>query len=182
MVLTKFQRQFSLLTGIGPKMIIGITIKWFMKKYKQGDIILIPYPYTNLSNTKQRPAVIISKDSANRNHYIVAKITSVIREDNFSFKIDSEDIDKELKYPSEVRTNELFTVSPTIIIKKFASLNKESLKRLTEKIKEHITVEWQFVSLAQRKGLALFWLLGYTPDFCLGSIRYNEKNFFSTFM
>lgn len=112
-----------------------------MKKYKQGDIILIPYPYTNLSNTKQRPAVIISKDSANRNHYIVAKITSVIREDNFSFKIDSEDIDKELKYPSEVRTNELFTVSPTIIIKKFASLNKESLKRLTEKIKEHITVE-----------------------------------------
>jgi mRNA interferase MazF len=110
-------------------------------KYKQGDIILLPYPYTDLSNTKQRPAVIISKDSANKLHYIVAKITSVIRDDKFSFPIAPTDIDRELKYVSEVRINEVFTVSPSIIIKKFASFRKESLIRLTEQIKDHITVE-----------------------------------------
>jgi mRNA interferase MazF len=48
-------------------------------KYNQGDIILLPYPYTDLSNTNQRPAVIISKDAVNKQNYIVAKITSVIR-------------------------------------------------------------------------------------------------------
>ncbi|MEI2760598.1 MAG: type II toxin-antitoxin system PemK/MazF family toxin [Bacteroidia bacterium] len=110
-------------------------------EYNQGDIILLPYPYTDLSITKQRPAVIISKDSINKQNYIVAKITSVIRGDKFSFAIAPTDIDRELKYESEVRTNEVFTVSPTIIIKKFASFKKEPLKRLTECVKDNISVE-----------------------------------------
>ena len=110
-------------------------------KYNQDDIILLPYPYTDLSNTKQRPAVIISKDSVNKQNYIVAKITSVIRRDRFSFPITPTDIDRELKYESEVRTNEVFTVSHTIIIKKFASFKKEPLKSLTESVKDNISVE-----------------------------------------
>lgn len=110
-------------------------------KYNQGDIVLLPYPYTDLSKTKQRPAVIISKSSVNHQSYIVAKITSVIRQDKFSFSITFNDIDRELKYKSEVRTNELFTVSPTIIIKKFASFKKESLRQLTECIKDHISMD-----------------------------------------
>jgi mRNA interferase MazF len=110
-------------------------------KYSQGDIILLPYPFTDLSNTKQRPAVIISKDSVNKQNFIVAKITSVIRGDRFSFPIAPIDIDRELKYDSEVRTNEVFTVSQTLIIKKFASFKKESIKRLTEDIKDNISVE-----------------------------------------
>ena len=110
-------------------------------KYSQGDIVLLPYPYTDLSNTKQRPAVIISKDSVNKQNYIVAKITSVIRGDRFSFPISTNDIDRELKYESEVRTNEVFTVSPTIIIKKFATFKKEPLKQLTESVMDHISVD-----------------------------------------
>lgn len=110
-------------------------------KYYQGDIILLPYPFTDLSNTKQRPAVIISKDSINKQNYIVAKITSVIRGDKFSFPIAQKDIDRELKYESEVRTNEVFTVNNSIIIKKFASFKKEPLKLLTEIIKDNISVE-----------------------------------------
>lgn len=110
-------------------------------KYNQGDIILLPYPFTDLSNTKQRPAVIVSKDSVNKQNYIVAKITSVIRADKFSFAISATDIDRELKYESEVRTNEVFTVSPTIIVKKFASFKKEPLRSLTEHIKDNISVE-----------------------------------------
>ncbi|MCG9881731.1 MAG: type II toxin-antitoxin system PemK/MazF family toxin [Bacteroidia bacterium] len=110
-------------------------------KYSQGDKILIPYPFTDLSNTKQRPAVIISKDSVNKQNYIVAKITSVIRGDRFSFPISPADIDRELKYESEVRTNEVFTISQNLIIKKFGSFKKEPIKRLTESIKDNISVE-----------------------------------------
>jgi len=58
-------------------------------KYRQGDIIFIPFPFTDLSNKKQRSAVIVSRDSINYPNYIVAKITSVIRNDKFSFKINS---------------------------------------------------------------------------------------------
>ena len=110
-------------------------------KYNQGDIILLPYPFTDLSEIKQRPDVIISKDSINKQNYIVAKITSVIHSDKFSFSIAPTDIDRELKYESEVRTNEVFTVSSTIVIKKFASFKKDALQRLTDSIKENISVE-----------------------------------------
>lgn len=110
-------------------------------KFRQGDIILLPYPYTDLSRTKQRPAVIISKDAINKQNYIVAKITSVIRGDAFSFPIAPTDIDRELKFESEVRTNELFTVSHSLIIKKFASFDKESLRRLNEIIQDNLSVD-----------------------------------------
>ncbi|MEM8526074.1 MAG: type II toxin-antitoxin system PemK/MazF family toxin [Bacteroidota bacterium] len=85
--------------------------------YKQGDIILIPYPFTDLSTAKQRPAVIISNEKSNnfRGDYIVAKVTSVIRNDDFSFTLSSGRLDHPIPRPSEVRTNELLTVSKEII-------------------------------------------------------------------
>lgn len=111
-------------------------------RYRQGDIVLLPYPYTDLSATKQRPAVVISKDAINRQNYIVAKVTSVIRSDDFSFAIKAADVDSgRLDRSSEVRTNEVFTVHSSLIKKKFGTLHKEPLAELTEKIKDNITVE-----------------------------------------
>ncbi|MCL9980372.1 MAG: type II toxin-antitoxin system PemK/MazF family toxin [Bacteroidia bacterium] len=108
--------------------------------YKQGDIVLIPYPFTDLSQIKQRPAVIISRTTENQSSYIVAKVTSVIRSDQFSFRLLTSEIDRELKYDSEVRINEIFTVSRNIIIKRFATISRPSMLELTTKIKANISV------------------------------------------
>lgn len=111
-----------------------------MAKFNQGDIVLIPYPYTDLSNTKKRPVVIISKDTINKQNFIVSKITSVIRNDQFTFSIKDTDTETKLRFKSEVRTNEIFTVHKSLIIMNITSFEKEPLKQLTEKIKENITV------------------------------------------
>ena len=110
-----------------------------MAKFRQGDIVLIPYPYTDLSGTKKRPVVVISKTSINNENLIVAKITSVIRNDIFSVNIKPGNINNQLKYNSEVRTNEIFTVNKSLVIKRFATFYNGPLKLLINKISENFS-------------------------------------------
>ncbi|MGB0384074.1 MAG: type II toxin-antitoxin system PemK/MazF family toxin [Ardenticatenaceae bacterium] len=49
-----------------------------MTSFKQGDILLVPFPFTHHRTTKQRPAVVLSSETYNRAHpdIILAPITS----------------------------------------------------------------------------------------------------------
>ena len=49
-----------------------------MTVYRQGDVVLVPFPFTDQSGGKQRPAVVLSGDAYNRDHpdLILAPITS----------------------------------------------------------------------------------------------------------
>lgn len=51
-----------------------------MTPYKPGDILLVPFPFTDQTTTKQRPAVVLSSEAYNRSHpdIILAPITSKI--------------------------------------------------------------------------------------------------------
>lgn len=46
--------------------------------YRQGDIVLIPFPYSDLSATKQRPVLVLSNTNYNKmqSDLVVAAITS----------------------------------------------------------------------------------------------------------
>ncbi len=48
--------------------------------YKQGDVLLVPYPFTDQSGFKQRPAVVLSGEAYNQAHpdVILAPITSQV--------------------------------------------------------------------------------------------------------
>jgi mRNA-degrading endonuclease toxin of MazEF toxin-antitoxin module len=81
---------------------------------------------------KKRPVVVVSKSSKNEN-IIVAKITSVIRNDKNSFDLTTATINN-LPKKSEVRTNELFTVSKHIVIRKLTAIKTNELNSLVEEI------------------------------------------------
>lgn len=51
-----------------------------MTIYKQGDVLLVPFPYTDQSAIKRRPAVVLSSKTYNHLHpdIILAPITSQI--------------------------------------------------------------------------------------------------------
>ena len=54
-------------------------------RYKKGDIVIIGFPFSDLSRTKKRPALIISNDTVNNTgDYLVVQVTSKIRNDIFS--------------------------------------------------------------------------------------------------
>ena len=51
-----------------------------MTNFKRGDIIPVPFPFTDLSSAKQRPALVVSSDALNAagDDVLVAAITSQI--------------------------------------------------------------------------------------------------------
>ncbi|HET92154.1 MAG TPA: type II toxin-antitoxin system PemK/MazF family toxin [Chloroflexi bacterium] len=48
--------------------------------YDQGDVLLVPFPFTDQSGAKQRPAVVLSRRSHNQAHpdVILAPVTSQV--------------------------------------------------------------------------------------------------------
>ena len=52
-----------------------------MSMYTPGDILLVPFPFTNQSASKQRPAVVVSTQEYNRERLdiIIVAITSQIK-------------------------------------------------------------------------------------------------------
>ncbi len=86
--------------------------------FKQGDIILFNYPTDDFLTSKKRPCIIIGKSRSLFGSYIVAKITSVLRDDKHTFKLDNAHLSMSLVKPSEVRCDNILTVSEKVILKK----------------------------------------------------------------
>ena len=101
--------------------------------YRAGDIILIPFPFTNLEKNKVRPAIIISSNLINSTEDIVLlAITSKIRNDAFSFHLNDENLFTPMPRDSEIRCHKVFTASERIIIKKINSLRPDILNSLLD--------------------------------------------------
>jgi mRNA interferase MazF len=51
-----------------------------MTNFRQGDVLLVPYPFTDQSGSKQRSAIVLSGEVYNRTHpdVILAPITSQV--------------------------------------------------------------------------------------------------------
>ena len=109
--------------------------------YKQGDIVLIPVPFSDLKSQKQRPVLIISNDTYNEltEDIVVLAITSKIKDLAYSVGIESKDLTEgELKVSSEIRADKIYTLSKKIVKKKFGKVNSEILERVQLKINELI--------------------------------------------
>lgn len=57
--------------------------------YKQGDIVLVPVPFSDLTNQKQRPLLVISNDDYNKvtEDVVVLAITSNLKELDYAVKL-----------------------------------------------------------------------------------------------
>lgn len=101
--------------------------------YEQGEIIIVPFPFSDLSSIKQRPVLILSKDSDNKtsDDIITCGITSNLKDTKYSILIDNNDLEKgEIPAKSRIKIDKLFTLDKNIVKKKVAKLNKATLLRV----------------------------------------------------
>ncbi len=101
--------------------------------YKQGEIVLVPFPYSDLSGSKKRPVLVVSNNVYNTAFpdIVVAVITSkTTKPDAYSLALESEDLDVgQLPELSMIRAHKLFTIAQSRILKRFSSLGETKLRQ-----------------------------------------------------
>ena len=105
--------------------------------FKQKDIVLLPYPFSDLKRNKIRPGIIISKDEFNisSNDYLMMPLTTVIKNEPYSINIIQNDLSSgKLIRPSRIKIDKLFCVEKKIIIKKIGTLNDVIFDNLCKKL------------------------------------------------
>jgi mRNA interferase MazF len=103
--------------------------------YRRGDVVYVPFQYTELSGGKVRPAVVISSVEFHNTEqlYIVAALTSNLSASTLGYPL--QDIASAgLKVPSLVRPV-LLTLSPELIGRRVGQLSTDDLGQLDTMLK-----------------------------------------------
>jgi mRNA interferase MazF len=100
--------------------------------YKRGDVVLVPFPFTDLTSTKQRPALVVSSDLFNITHsdVIVAAITSQIPITLAAdeFPISNHDLlSCGLPKASILKLSKIVTLHQRLIVKQIGALPQKTL-------------------------------------------------------
>jgi mRNA-degrading endonuclease toxin of MazEF toxin-antitoxin module len=106
---------------------------------QQGDILLIPIPFTDLTSQKRRPVVVISNNSYNQKtaDVVVVAMTSNPMPTDYSFAVATSDLEKGiLNRPSKVRVDRIYTLSKSIASKTFGRVNEATLERIRQMLRE----------------------------------------------
>lgn len=81
-------------------------------KYNQREIVLVPFPYSDLSSTKKRPVLVISNNGYNQkfDDVVVCVITSNTFQDEYSVPLTNSNLELGvLPESSVVKVHKLFT-------------------------------------------------------------------------
>lgn len=105
--------------------------------YRQGEIVLIPFPFTDLSTKKKRPVLVLSNEEYNKRteDFIVCGITSNIKDIEFSVLIESKDLESGfLPKPSRIKVDKIFTLEQSLVVKRLAKVKLVIIRRVKQEL------------------------------------------------
>jgi len=104
-----------------------------MEELVKGDIVVLPFPFTDLSATKKRPALVIA--NLEGDDLIVCQITGQVVHDSYVVELEDSDlVGGKLSGPSYIRPNKIFTADKSIINYKVGTLNYLKMNKVEERI------------------------------------------------
>jgi len=105
-----------------------------MGEFVKGDVVVLPFPFSDLSSSKKRPALVVALVEP-YNDVILCIITSKNRQDVSSIPLMQADfVAGSLSQDSNVRPNRLFTADATIILRTAGKLNEEKMGEVVDEI------------------------------------------------
>ena len=105
-----------------------------MSNYSKDDVILVRYPFSDLSASKVRPAVIVSLPSLSNDHFIVPLTSQLsnLLPGEFPLKFWKK---AGLNVPTAVKRG-IYTVDQRLILKTLGKLDPSDVQQLQHSIKQ----------------------------------------------
>ena len=104
-----------------------------MAKFVKGDVVVVPFPFSDLTQSKRRPALVIA--ALDGDDLILCQITSQSIRDTYAVALSDQDFKAgSLKQSSNVRPNRIFTADSHIVLYRVGALKQEKLIEIVEKV------------------------------------------------
>jgi len=100
----------------------------------KGDIVVVPFPFSNLQGSKRRPALVLADSGSG--DLVLCQITSQNVKDRFAVSITPDDTGGKLLVNSNVRPNKLFTIEKSVILYKIGTLSNNKSTSVLAKLSE----------------------------------------------
>jgi mRNA interferase MazF len=105
-----------------------------MARFIKGDVVVLPFPFSDLSANKKRPALVIAAPQT-YDDLILCMITSRSAKDASAISLTAEDFDDgRLPHDSYIRPNRLFTADATIILRTAGRLSAKKVEEVVVEI------------------------------------------------
>ena len=103
---------------------------------KTGDVVLIPFPFAELTNRKVRPAVVVCETKDFYKDLVLCAVSSVVpskfTENEMLLNVDNQN---GLRKQSVLKVDRIFTAKEQDVIAKIGTLSNSDLKIFKEKFK-----------------------------------------------
>jgi len=92
-----------------------------MAGFVKGDVVVIPFPFSDLSGTKKRPALVLADLPGD--DILLCQITSQNTKDGFAIPLTLNDFSTgSLPVASNIRPTRIFTADKNIIVRKTGTI------------------------------------------------------------
>ncbi len=106
--------------------------------YEQRDVVLIPFPYSDLTGSKQRPAIIISNKKVNETEDRICCLITSKQPDEGLLISDNLFENEKLPFKSWVKPHRIFTINEKIIRKRLCRVTDKFHKAILTRISEYL--------------------------------------------
>ena len=105
-----------------------------MGKSVAGDVVVPPFPQSDLQPGKRRPALVVA--DLRGNDVVLCQITSQFRSDGYSIALMKADFQQgSLSLDSFIRPNRLFTVESSVILHSVGKVKAAKLDEVKAKVR-----------------------------------------------
>lgn len=103
----------------------------------QKELVLLPYPFSDIEGSKVRPALVISNNFFNKKgkDCIMVPLTTIIKDEPYSIIINQQDLNSgKLLKPSRIRIDKIFNIEKNLVIMKIGTVNNKILENVKQEI------------------------------------------------